>query len=1104
MAVHSARVAPARSTESRGRASSRLGRASVAAGALAGVHLAWAFSGVGGPTVTQLALRGTLVVASVATAGACLAVARNSVGATRRGWTLLGLTGACWVLSQALAGIRELITGRHLAFPSPADVPANVAIVLSVLALLAFLGGALSSAARMRTLLDGLVIAASLLFVSWAAVLEGVYRAGGDGPARVLGVAYPMADVVLASLVLVAAGRADPGSRLPWTLLGTGLGLFAVAHSSFAYLQLAGLDSAPWTQSFSWLAGCLLVGLAALSFDAEASRISTEPRPGGRLGIFVPYVPLMLAAVVAVVHRVDRGAPAFLAVNGAVIIVLLLARQLLSQLENLELTQELEARVRSRTADLRRQERQFRSIAQNASEVLTVVDSGGIIRYQSASITRVLGHPAEDLVGRRFEDLLGPEDRRWTMQLVNAAAPSPAVPTVVTSRLRRADGSLCQAEITVSNLLADDAVRGFVLTSRDVSERSALEAQLRQQALHDPLTGLGNRALFRDRLEHALARSQRDPALLAVLMIDLDGFKQVNDSLGHDAGDRLLTEVARRLQDCMRTGDTVARMGGDEFAVLLERADIEGPAVVAQRIVYRLRAPVDIDGKAIVTQGSVGVATGSASIGSAEELLRNADLAMYVAKSKGKGMYEVFEREMHAAALDRLELEGDLRDALRGRELTLHYQPVVELPGGRISGAEALARWEHPQRGTVSPAEFVPLAEESGLVVDLGRWVLGEACRQAKRFQDAYPTEPPFAMAVNVAARQLTSPWLVDEVRRALADNALPPSSLVLEITEGALMRDATAIVPTLEALRALGVRLAIDDFGTGWSSLSRLRSFPVDKLKIDQSFVSEITSSGDDAPIVAAIVAMAHSLQLTTVAEGVETSEQLACLHQHGCEEVQGYLLSRPLPGDRLLQLLADPGGLLEPARAAGGGLSPAEHALMGLVAETSAPADGSDRVRPVLFELLRVTGADAVFLTEVNWAELVQEVRFSTDRALLVEGTRMPWPGSPCSRMLEGGPRFVSGLVAQFPDHHLVEELGATAMATVPLLTREGAVFGTLCALGGTSGRLTDTSVVLLELFARLLVEHVDGREAPSELFASAPGVPSEGLTGRPAVLL
>ena len=1050
------------------------------AGALVLFHLTWALLGAGGPDATHFALRTSLALGSAATTAACAQAARRSAGEARRGWTLFALTGGCWVVSQAATAVRELVSGARLPLPAPADVPSNMAIVLSVLALLAFLQGALSTTASARTLLDGLLIAASVLFVSWALVLEDLYRSSAQGHDGILGLAYPIGDVVLASLLLVAAGRVRPGARLPWRLLGSGLGLLAATHVSFAYLQLAGIDAGPGVQSAGWLAGCLLVGLAALASDPSSWTLTGGARAGGRLGVYLPYAPLLLAGVVAVSRRLDQGAPAFLAINGGVILVLLLARQLMAQLENLELTHELEAKVRSRTVELHRQERHFRSIAQNASEVLTVVDGSGVIRWQSASARRVLGHDANDLVGRRMEDLLPPEEARWILGQVKAAPPPPSPPTVLVTRLRRADGSMCQVEIQVSNLLGDPAVEGFVLTSRDVEERTALEEQLRRQALHDPLTGLGNRALFRDRLQHAIDRSSRRPELLAVLMIDLDGFKQVNDSLGHDAGDRLLAEVAQRLQDCVRVGDTVARMGGDEFAVLLERADLEGPAVVAQRIVYRLRAPVEIDGKAIVTQGSVGVAVGSPTTLTAGELLRNADLAMYVAKSKGKGVYEVYQREMHAAALERVELEAELRDALRGRELTLHYQPVVELPSGRVSGAEALVRWQHPERGFISPGEFVPLAEESGLVVDLGRWVLGEACRQARLFQEAYRADPPFSMAVNVAARQLTSPWLVDEVRKALAESHLPASSLVLEITEGALMRDASAIVPTLESLRAMGVRLAIDDFGTGWSSLSRLRSFPVDKLKIDRSFVAEITSSADDAPIVAAIVAMAHSLQLTTVAEGVETLEQLACLHQRGCEEVQGYLLSKPLPADQLLALLAAPGGLLEPAHADLAPLSREEQGLMGLVAETALPADGRDRIRPVLRELRRVTGADTVYLTEVHWAEGVQELRFSSGDGPVTEGAHLPWSGSPCERMLQGGSRLLPDLAAAYPSNPLVHRAGVHALATVPLCTGDGRVFGTLCAAHRSAGGLGPGTVVLLELFARLLVEHVGGRAA------------------------
>ncbi|HET9442290.1 MAG TPA: EAL domain-containing protein [Acidimicrobiales bacterium] len=1045
-------------------------------------------TGIGGPRATHLVTRVLLLLASIAATAACAAAAGRSRGGARRGWTLFSLTAACWVMSQALALLREVLTGRLLPLPAPADVPSALAIVLSVLGLLAFLGSALSSAARMRALLDGLLISSSLLFVSWAVVLDDLYRATGDGPARVLALAYPMGDVVLATLVLVAIARVDRKARLPWTLLGAGLALFAMGHSVFAYLQLGRAETPASLQAVAWMAGCLLVGLAAVASDARTAPTSGEARAGGRFGIFVPYAPLLLTAAVLVSQPRDRWLPPFLAANGAVILLLLLGRQILAQLENLELAHGLESRVRSRTAELDLQQRRFRSIAQNASDVLTVIDAAGTVRYQSPSVSRVLGYRPEDLLERSLEGLIHRESYAAVVEGLRTASPPPAAPAVVHARLRRADGTSCLVEMTISNLLDDDAVQGLVITSRDISERAALEHQLRHQALHDPLTGLANRTLFLDRLEHAVARSKRRPEMLAVLMVDLDGFKQVNDSLGHGAGDRLLVEVARRLADSVREGDTVARMGGDEFAVLIERADLEGPAVVAKRIAHRLRAPVHINGKAIVSQGSVGVAMGSSSSLRAEELLRNADLAMYVAKGKGKGVCEIFAPEMHEAALQRVELEADLREALRSRNLTLHYQPVVELPGGRISGVEALARWHHPERGLVSPAEFVPLAEESGLVVDLGRWVLQEACRQAKRFQLLYPTQPPFTMAVNVAARQLASPFLVDEVRKALEDNDLDPASLVLEITEGALLNDASTILPTLEAVKALGVQLAIDDFGTGWSSLSRLRSFPVDKLKIDRSFIQEITAFDDEAPIVAAIVAMAHSLRLSTVAEGVETMAQLACLHLHGCEEVQGFLLSRPLTEDALIAVLADPGGLLESAVSPAGQLSQAGQDFMGLVAETASQPDGTgDAVRLVLAEIRRVTGAASVYLTEIDASGLTQWVRHSTDTSGgLCPGVRLPLLDSPCDRMLQGGPRYRGDIRGYFAEHPLVGTFGVAGHATVPLCRGDGTVYGTLCAATPHPGTVDHGTAVLLELFAGILIEHLDLARAGAELLA------------------
>ena len=1036
-------------------------------GALAAVHVAWAVTGLGGETVTRLASRVTLVVAALVAAAACRDAAARSEGRAERGWALLTLAARCWAGSQAIAAVGELASGRRLAVPSLADLPRAAAMVVSVMAVLALVGREGSPTARLRGVVDGLLMAASALFVSWALVLERLHGSAGDGPARALAVAYPLGDVLMVSLLLAAAERADRKVRRTWWLLAAGVGLFAVSHGMLAHAELAGSETLPWARSTTWLAACLVIGLAARTAGPAGAEGGAEPGAGGTVAVLVPYVALGLAAALALGHHLELRAPAFLAANGVVLVALLLVRQFLAQLENLELNHRLEERVRRRTAELHRAERRFRSIARHASEVLTVVDADGVVRYQSVSVSRVLGWSPEDLVGRRLDDVLDVGGGVPAMHVVGAVPPPPAPPATIRGTLRRADGSACQAEITVSNLLADDAVRGLVLTSRDIGERVALEAQLRRQALNDPLTGLGNRALFRDRLEHAMARTRRHPELLAVVVIDLDGFKQVNDSLGHGAGDRLLVEVARRLQDCVRTGDTVARMGGDEFAVLIERTDLEGPEVVAQRIVYRLRAPVELDGRAVVTHGSVGVAIGSTVTTSAEELLRNADLAMYAAKSGGKGAYEIYEREMHAAVLERVELESALRDALRRRELSLHFQPLVQLPGGRISGAEALVRWEHPERGMVPPDEFVPVAEESGLIVDLGRWVLGEACRQGRRFQQAYPTEPPFTMAVNVAARQLTSPWLVGEVRKALEESRFPPSSLVLEITEGALMRDAASIIPTLETLRALGLRLAIDDFGTGWSSLSRLRSFPVDKLKIDRSFVSEIGASDDDSPIVAAIVSMAHNLNLTTVAEGVETPEQLACLHHHGCEEVQGYLLSRPLPAEALLGFLADPGGMLEPAAAV-------DRAAAAVVNLPVARRSGHEAVAAVLREVRRVTGADGVFVTEVT-AGGVQEVHFTAGRDGFPEGTRLPWAGSPCREALERGVPLMRDVAERFPDHALVRVAAAASLASVPLLGPGDRVLGTLCATSRRPDGLPEASGVLLELFARLVVLHL-----------------------------
>ncbi len=860
-------------------------------------------------------MRASVAAASLATALACGFAASRSGAGARRGWALFSAAGTCWFLANGMTWFNEKGTGRSLPLPSSAElasVPGLVSVlglVLPLLALLAFLAPTLRHPARARTILDGLLVAGALLFTAWALGLGEAYSAG---PTLLL--VHPLVDIVLASLVLATVMRVKKGARLPWALLVAGLGLLTAGHVAFINVHAAVPGSLAGLANSTWVIGALVLALAALAPNTDLMEVSGEARPTGLIPALLPYAPVGVAATVGLVDQVDLLADAFLLVDGVVILVLLLARQVLAHLENEALTARLDDMVGERTARLAYQERHFRSLVRNASDVLTVVDADNVIRYQSASVERVLGFAPGELVGRRIEELLHPDERVDTLARLRSSPPSPAPPAVIEGRLRHRRGRWCLAETTVSNLLGDESVRGILLTSRDVADRRRLEHDLRHQALHDPLTGLANRTLLRDRLEHAVARCKRGPESLALVTVDLDDFKIVNDTLGHPAGDRVLVEVARRLLQSVRAGDTVARLGGDEFAILLEHSDDATLDLVAQRVQSWPRSPIQFDGSTVPIQGSMGVATTSGSSFDAEELLRNADLAMYAAKSDGKGSYQVFRPSMHADVVERERREAALHRALREGELVLHYQPVVDVASGWITGAEALVRWEHPDRGLMLPGEFLPLAEQSELVALIGRFALDEACRQARRWQQHRPHLARFAVSVNVGpTRQLTSPRLVAEVRQALVDTGLAPDTLVLEIAENALMGDVTTIIPALHELKGLGVQLALDDFGEAWSSLGGLRSLPVDKLKIDRSLVQEIQSSNQEASIVTAVVAMARSLGVTTIAEGVESFEQLACLQENGCNEAQGFLLSVPLPPAEFEALLTDTDGRLD-----------------------------------------------------------------------------------------------------------------------------------------------------------------------------------------------
>lgn len=562
-------------------------------------------------------------------------------------------------------------------------------------------------------------------------------------------------------------------------------------------------------------------------------------------------------------------------------------------------------------AGFRRREARFRSLVQNSSDVLTVIRADGRIEYQSASVERVLGHGATDLVETRLEDWTHPEDAGGVTTFLENALQQPGTSASTEFRLRHRNGSWRHCAATVVNLLDNKDVAGLVVNVRDVSGRKALEERLAHQARHDSLTGLPNRALFAERLERALVQGVRTAAPVAVLFLDLDGFKTINDSLGHAAGDRLLVEVARRLQACLRAGDTAARLGGDEFAVLVERMLVPAEATrTAERVLEILQPTVSLEGRELAVRASIGVAVGTCGLENAHDLLRNADVAMYVAKAKGKAGYALYEPRMHTAALERLELEAQLRRAVSSEEFRIEYQPTVQLSTGTIVGVEALLRWEHPDRGLLHPADFASLAEEMGLMRPLGRWVLHQACRQARLWQTERPSGEPLSLNLNVSVSQLYDSRLVDDVAGALRESGVDAGTLVLEVTGTVLARDTEEVTARLNRLKQLGVRLAIDDFGAGSSWLGCMADLDVDFLKIDRTFVQAVGGPGTTA-LVEGFVNLGRSLGLETVAEGIETAEQLAVLRAMKCDLGQGYYFAAPLDPDAIGELLKHAGSL-------------------------------------------------------------------------------------------------------------------------------------------------------------------------------------------------
>jgi diguanylate cyclase (GGDEF)-like protein/PAS domain S-box-containing protein len=854
--------------------------------ALALVLAAALTAGVG-PGATAAAT--TLI--ALGAGAACLVRAARRTGRTRLTWAGVGL--------GSLAGPIGAVGGLGPGQQAGHGYLAMIALVSGGLLAAPLQRRALAD--RVRDVVDNLLIALSLLMLGWNFVMQAL--AGSADPTWIH---CAVGDVLLGAVTLTRLTRLRrpaPDVRA-LTQVCVALLAVAVADSVASRTGLLSVPAAAWFAAFAAiLLAALRAGRPAAAGRAEKDRDEDDGRVWRTLAVAVPYVAVVTALLTGVAHLTLGGRVTFVGSwCRTVLILLIIVRQVLILLENRRLTRRLEARVAERAAELHAREQRFRALVQHSSDSKAILGADSTVRYQSDSIERIFGFPASAVLGRRFADLAGRASGLQVAAGIEQVLDKPYAIHVFEIMLRHRDGRERMAEMTITNLLDDPNVHGLVFNTRDIGDAKELQDRLRHEAYHDGLTGLVNRALFRERLQAAV-QAHTDGAEVAVLFLDLDGFKEVNDSLGHAAGDQLLVQFADRLRDRVPATHTVARLGGDEFAIIVESPTAGADAeAIAGDILAALGSPFAVDGRELHVGAGIGIAS-AADAGDVEQLQRNADLAMYKAKDTAGAAFAAYHPSMHDALVQRLQLAADLRLALERDELVLHYQPTVDLRTSRIVGFEALVRWQHPTRGLVPPMEFIGVAESTGLIVPLGRWVLAEACRQAVAW-GAGP-DRPFKMAVNVSVRQFEAGDLATTVAEVLAATGMPAAQLCLEMTESVLLTGTDENLARIVRLKALGVLLAMDDFGTGFSSLAYLRRFPMDVLKVDRSFVDRLGGAGEDEVLVRTIVRLGRSLGMITVAEGIENAAQLTALRDMGCDVGQGYLLSRPLPAPDAGRLL-------------------------------------------------------------------------------------------------------------------------------------------------------------------------------------------------------
>jgi len=868
--------------------------------------MAWQFAGWGGQELQALMVPVAFVpILLFVIAAAFRASWVGTSAATRRAWAFIGLGVTAYAFGN-LAWLYFGVTAQPIPFPSIADV-GFLAFFPLVLVGLGLLPRERPDGV-LRSLLDMALVLVGAGVVVWWLVLGPVVAASGGHPNStvLVAIAYPVGDtMVLFALLVALLGRLTETPRTVLVLLAVGLALNIVADLAYARLSLeANYTSGGWSDVV-YLLVWIAMGTAAAIQGTSSLRAASSPKPASLRPItLLPYLAIVAVYVpLAVSSFAGDGSDRVLVAGAIVATALVVGRQVYTARQNASLmTQRASAHAAAR----------FQALIKNASDVILVTDRAGQISFATPSVQALAGRDPISVEGASIADLLDAAEGPKVIALLGAAAARPGIsgPAV----FQMVAGAAAQwVEIRVSNLLEDSLISGLVATIHDVTERRAFERQLEAQAFRDPLTGLPNRVLFGERVERAVVRARRSRRLPGVVYLDMDDFKRINDTFGHGVGDRVLVEVARRIQHTIRTEDTAARLGSDEFAVLLDETGEIGEVVaLAERLEAAFAAPFEESGSLISLRCSIGIVRSDQSRSTSTELLRNAEIAMYAAKRESRGGHLVFQPAMYAATVERVRLDADLRQALERGELHLVYQPIVALADGDIRGVEALLRWQHPGRGLIMPIEFISLAEGSGEIRAIGAWVLEEACRIVGGWNAAYPGTRLTAN-VNVSVGQLV-PEFVAQVAAILARTGFAAGQLVIEITESVFSDDRNEVVEILGGLRDLGVRISIDDFGTGYSSLSRLRDLPVDELKIDRSFINQL--GGDlNKSFVSTILHLAKELSLQTVAEGIEKAEEMQILLQLGCELGQGYLIARPAEPAAIEEMLAAGPGSIRPA---------------------------------------------------------------------------------------------------------------------------------------------------------------------------------------------